>query len=69
MSNFLIGALDPQDASYDGSGVNPNVPDVNNPVDALPDNTGENQSDTKPNWYLYGVIGIIALAILLSNRK
>lgn len=65
MSNFLIGAIEPQDPVYDGGGVNPNLPDPNTP----PPVENKPESDTKPNWYLYGVIGIIALAILLSNRK
>jgi len=69
MSDFLIGALDPQTPTYDGSGVNPNEPDVNNPQDYLKEEDIIVTETKKPNWYLYGVLGIIALAILLSNKK
>ena len=69
MNNFLIGALDPNDAGvfvqegdvdFDKV-VTPNAPEV-------PEVT-EGESDKKPNYFLYGVLGIIAIAIIMGNRK
>jgi hypothetical protein len=65
--NFLIGAIEPQNTGV----VNPN--DVTNPNDPLPsDNDSSNNNDTpekKTNWYLYGILGILALAILMNSKK
>jgi len=67
--NFLIGALD---ASYDGSGINPNAQieqeNTPPPIDETKVNV-EVTEEKKPNWYLYGVLGLIGLAIILGNRK
>lgn len=73
--NFLIGALD---ASYDGSGINPNaqIEQGNTPPPIDPTKVKvklkeeEKEEDKKKtNWYLYGVLGLIGLAIVLGNRK
>ena len=70
--NFLIGALD---ASYDGSGINPNaqIEQENTPppieVEEKVEVKLKEEDKKKPNWYLYGVLGLIGLAIILGNRK
>ena len=74
--NFLIGALDP---SYDGSGINPNAQieqqntpppiEVEEKVEVKLKEEDKEEDKKKPNWYLYGVLGLIGLAFILGNRK
>ena len=69
MKNFLIGALDPNDA---GVFVQEGVVDFDKVVTPnAPDEmeVTEGESEKKPNYFLYGVLGIIAIAIIMGNRK
>lgn len=65
--NFLIGAIEPQNTGV----FNPD--EVVNPNDPIPsENNSSNQNNTpekKTNWYLYGILGILALAILMNSKK
>jgi hypothetical protein len=64
--NFLIGNLTPNDPNepiynYDGDEtITPNDP-----------NKDESKEDPpkKTNWVLYGLLGLVALSIILGNKK
>lgn len=62
--DFLIGNLTPND---------PNEPIFNDDGEITPDKTTPEESFEDPpkktNWVLYGLIGIIALSIILGNKK
>jgi hypothetical protein len=62
--DFLIGNLtpnDPNEAIPGGDGViTPNDPNKDESFEDPP---------KKTNWVLYGLIGIIALSIILGNKK
>ena len=59
--NFLIGNIDP--VQNDPQDVN--LPDGNPQIDTPPIQT-ENK---KTNWYLYAVLGIVALGLIMGNKK
>lgn len=63
--DFLIGNLTPDDPNApifndNGEIVTPNDPNKDESFEDAP---------KKTNWVLYGLIGIIALSIILGNKK
>jgi len=63
--NFLIGALPPSSGGIIQQQNTPPPIEVEEKVEVKL----KEEDKKKPNWYLYGVLGLIGLAIILGNRK
>jgi hypothetical protein len=64
--NFLIGNIEPNNPNEPEFAKEPNGSDTNIDPNTLP-----NVDDTpkKTNWVLYGLLGLVALSIILGNKK
>lgn len=71
--NFLIGNMEtpntPNEANFgreldENKGNQGGGPQTTPPVE--PQTGGE---DKKTNWYLYAILGIVALSLILGNKK
>jgi len=65
--NFLIGELPPSSGGIIQQENTPPPIEVKEKVEVKLKE--EEKDKKKPNWYLYGVLGLIGLAIILGNRK
>jgi hypothetical protein len=64
--NFLIGNIEPNNPNEPDFAKEPNGNDPN--ID--PNNLPEVETETKKtNWVLYGLLGLVALSIILGNKK
>ena len=63
--NFLIGALPPSSGGIIQQENTPPPIEVKEKVEVKL----KEEDKKKPNLYLYGVLGLIGLAIILGNRK
>jgi hypothetical protein len=65
--NFLIGNIEPNNPNETNFGKEPNTTDPNVDPKELPEVTEE--TPKKTNWVLYGLLGLVALSIILGNKK
>lgn len=65
--NFLIGNIEPNKANEANFGKEPDITDPNADPNKLPEVTEE--TPKKTNWVLYGLLGLVALSIILGNKK
>ena len=67
--NFLIGALPPSSGGIIQQENTPPPIEVKEKVEVKLKEEDKEEDKKKPNLYLYGVLGLIGLAIILGNRK
>lgn len=64
--NFLIGNIEPNNPNEPDFAKEPNGSDPNIDPNDLPKVETETK---KTNWVLYGLLGLVALSIILGNKK
>ena len=64
--NFLIGNIEPNKANEVDFGREPDITDPNVDPKELPE---VQETPKKTNWVLYGLLGLVALSIILGNKK
>jgi hypothetical protein len=69
--NFLIGNIEPNNPNETDFAKGPDGNDPNIDPNNLPevDDKPKDDAPKKTNWVLYGLLGLVALSIILGNKK